>query len=335
MLDPKTEAFLMRGGWKYTYLRIVQIKDIDLKASMENPSRLERKLNDDKYLDYAIKMEAGIEFPAIVLLTIDPAEKRPFKYEIATGCHRVEAANTANKKTFDAYVVTEADNYRRETLCRMANTIEGTAPSMRDTLTQICEMHIRYKKPLAELARGWNVKVQALNNFWTEEQAIRRARKYGYDSNRHKVGRKALVALAGVHSEVVYEKAIKTALNYGSTNQEIEQLARDIKKTRDEASSIHVIDDYVQATTDSRMKQQAKHGRAQPTKAVRLRGYVKNVVNLIDEGMDQLHLASMPRLDMFLVLLEELSEKTKSLRAEVERIERINRATSEQPSLVH
>jgi len=337
MEDPRTVSFLNRGGYKYIYVKSIPLSQIDLKTSMENPSRLQKQLLDDKVQDYWGKMEDGVEFPAVILLVIDPAEKRAgnFKYDIATGCHRIQAAIYAGKKTFDAYVVTEADPYRAETLCRQANTIEGTAPSLRDTLAQICELHIKYKKPLAELARGWSVKTQTLNNFWTEEQAVRRARKYGYDSNRHKIGRKALVMLSGISNDVVYEKVIKTVLNYSSSNSEIETLARDIKKTRDETSALRVIDDYVSATTDSRMRAEAKHAHTTPTKAVRLRGNIRAIVNSVEEGLDKLHLASLPRLDMFLVLLEELADKTKALKAEVERINRVNRAAPEQPGVIH
>jgi hypothetical protein len=335
MIDQKTEQWLKRGGYKFDYHKVIRLTEIDYKTSVENPSRLAKQLNDDKVQEYGLKMEAGVEFPALLLILIDPGSGRKFKYDILTGCHRYAAADLAGKKTFDGYVVIEADDYRIEWAARMANTIEGTAPSLRDTLTQLCEMHTKYKKTLSELARQANVKIQTLNNFWHEEQAIRRAQKYGYDSKRHKIGRTALISLAGIHSEVVFEKAIKTILNYGSTNQEIEQLARDIKKTRDEATATRIIDDYVKATADFRMAQQAKHGRAQPTKAVQLRGYIRNTVNLIDGGLDKLHLGSMPRLDMFKVLIAEAQEKMKALAAEVDKIERINRATPEQPGVVH
>jgi len=336
MLDPKTEELLKSGAYKYHYEKVVQLKDIDLKTSMENPTRLVKQLNDDKVLEYALKMEAKRPFTALLLLTIDPAEKRPFKYEIATGCHRVEAANMAGVKVFDAYVVVEADAYRRELLCRLANTIEGTAPTMRDNLLQICEMHVTHGKPFAELVRSWiGVKLNTVQSFWNEEQAVKRAQKYGFDPRRHKISRKALQTLAGIHSEPVFEKAMKTILNFGTTSGEIEHLARDIKKHRDEATAKQVIDDYIIATSASRVKAQAKLGRAKPTKAIQLRGWIRAAVNMMDGGFDKLHLDSMPDSAMFLVLVEDMQEKLKSLKAELEKVERINRTGPEQPGVIH
>jgi hypothetical protein len=130
MKDPKTENFLTRGSWNWQYHAKIDFSKIDLKHSQENPARLARKLDEDRVVHYAIEMQNGVEFPAIVLL--HPSSNDSFPYEVATGMHRLEAACYADIRALDAYVVTEAEPYRREVLIRQLNTIEGHGVTIRE-----------------------------------------------------------------------------------------------------------------------------------------------------------------------------------------------------------
>src|SRR5215475_4784303 len=133
MIDPKTEQYLTQGAWKWKLHKQVPFTDIDLKASYDNPSRMLTRIDDERVQAYGLAMESGVEFPAIVLLVLDPA-KSSFKYLIATGVHRVSAADLCGLTAFDAYVVTEPDEYRHELLIRQLNTIEGNGISIRDRI---------------------------------------------------------------------------------------------------------------------------------------------------------------------------------------------------------
>lgn len=81
MKDQKTEQFLEQGGYHYEYHPHVDFSEIDLKASYENPARLLRRVDEDRAISYALAMEEGTEFPAIVLLTHDGIP--PAQYLIA------------------------------------------------------------------------------------------------------------------------------------------------------------------------------------------------------------------------------------------------------------
>jgi len=332
MKDPKTEDFLTRGGWKWVYHKSLPFNQIDLKASLENPSRLVKNLDDERVLNYAISMEDGVDFNAIVLLNIDPAEKRPFKWEIATGCHRASAMEMAKTKEIDAYLVTEADNYRREVLIRQINTIEGVAPSIPDTMRQICLLHQKYHKPLAQLAREWHVKLANLQSYWNEELAIQRARKFGYDVNKHKIARRALNHLLPIYSDVVFDKALQFVVNNSISTTEIDILAKELKKVRDEKSGLDIIARYEKQQMDRRAKTQAKHGRVSPTGAIKLQKNCRTIVHQLEEGgIDKLHLSAAANPTMLKILVGETIEQLKKVHLELDRIERMSHSHSDQP----
>src|SRR5262252_7348296 len=99
MKDPKVEQLLERGVFVWKYHKRVDFAEIDVKASEENPARLNRRLDDERAYQYGAKMEAGEEFPAIVLLPLlEPHE--PFKYIVATGMHRIKGAEVALRTSF-------------------------------------------------------------------------------------------------------------------------------------------------------------------------------------------------------------------------------------------
>src|SRR5436309_445987 len=123
MRDQRTEAFLERGGWKWKFHEKVELVKIDIQHSAENPARLARKIDDERVLQYAEEMESGVDFPAVVLLS--PSDREVLPFDVATGMHRLSAADTAGLLSLDAYIITEADHFRREILIRQLNSIEG------------------------------------------------------------------------------------------------------------------------------------------------------------------------------------------------------------------
>lgn len=324
MKDPKSEEWLNRGGYKYSYRQKVPLSEIDMVASLANPSRLHRNLDDDRVLNYGISMEAGVEFPAIVLLNLDPAVKSEFKWLIATGCHRTSAMEMAKITETDAYIVTEADNYRREWLCRMINTIEGVAPSVPDTMRQLCLLHQNWGKPLAQLARENNVKLGNLQSYWNEEQAIQRARRFGFDVNRMKLARRALIMLHGIHSDVLFEKSLHFVNSNTITTTEVEILAREIKKTRDEKAGLDIIAKHEKEIIDRQIKTKAKHGRISPTGANKLRHNCRAVVHQLEDGIEKLHLSAYSHPSDLKVLIGETMELLKKVHLELDRIERMS-----------
>jgi len=324
MKDPKTEQFLTHGAWKWEYQAHVLFSDIDRKASRENPSRLLSRVDEERVQSYGLAMEGGVEFPAIVVLALDPAVSA-FKYLIATGVHRVEAADLAGFKEFDAYVVTEPDQYRADTLIRRLNTIEGHGVSIRDRVLQILHLHETYPdQSLKALAKEWNIKYSTVQSAAKEQAAIARARRFGVEFTKSsKLSQKSLLSMNTVHSDPVFQKFLQFVSWHSVPPGEIEDIVKEIKQTRDDNAALAVVERHMEGATERKLQAQAKHGRISPAAATKFMADARRLMNDLDKGIENLHLAAYPRRDLARRLAEDLIDNLKRVVADINRIERI------------
>jgi hypothetical protein len=336
MRDLKTEQFLDHGGWKWQYVETVPFGDIDIEASEANPARITHRIDDERVQSYALAMEAGDEFPAIVLQALDPGvlSGTAFKYLIATGVHRVEAAKLAGATIFDAYVVTESDKYRQECLQRQLNTIEGHGISIKDRILQVLHLHRTYPDhSLAALSKEWNLPAKTVRQHWYEQQAFNRALRFGYDFRNNKIPQRTVVALNGIHSDVVFERAVHYVVMTGANVAETEELVKELKKIRDENAGLSIIDRYAKEATDRKLQAQAKHGRISSAPATKFMQDGRRLQNLLDKGIENLHFGAHPRRDLLRSLAEQLIGSMKRVIADLDRIERMkNISTSVNPA---
>jgi hypothetical protein len=322
MKDPKTEQFLSQGNWKWQYNERVPFSDIDIEASEVNPARIVRRVDDERVQTYGLAMEEGCEFPAIVLLTLDPAASS-FKYLIATGVHRVEAAKLADISKFDAYVVVEPDQYRQEVLIRQLNTIEGHGVSIRDRILQIVQLHETYPAhSLPTLAKEWHLPIKTVRSYWNEQQAVNRAKKFGYDLKNNKIPQRTIIALNSIHSDPVFEKATHYVAITGANVTETEELVKEIKKTRDENAALAIVERHAKMAADRKLQTQAKHARIESGAATRFMQSARTLQNLLDKGIENLHFTAHPRRDLARSLAEQLIQDLKRVVADLDRIER-------------
>jgi hypothetical protein len=336
MRDPKTEQFLTNGAWKWKYHERVPFSEIDLKASRENPSRLLGKLDEDRVCSYGLAMERGDKFPPLVLLGLDPATSA-FKYLIATGCHRQAAADLCGLDGFDAYVVHEADQYRQEVLIRQLNTIEGYGVTPRDQVLQILHLFETYPgHSLQTLAKEWNLKHSMVKNVAAEQAAIKRARSFGYEfpKNAKFPTKGIMVALNGIHSDATYQKTLDlVTMHSGVTSAEADEVIREVKKTRTDEAAFEVVERHIEALDSRKKKDKAKHGRIKATQAGKFFQDARRLNNLLDKGIEKLHLSAHPDRPSAAILAQELIDNLKRVIADIERIERIERpvATKARP----
>jgi len=330
MKDIKTENFLTAGQYKWRYYPKIDFSEIDIKTSKDNPARLLRRVDEDRAISYGLAMEDGTEFPAIVLLTIDGAPP-PLKYIIATGVHRYEAATLAHLTSFDAYVVVEADNYRRESLIRQLNTIEGHGVSIDDRVAQILQLHETYPEhSLKQLASEWNLPENRVKNAHAAQQAIQRGLRFGHDfvNGKVKLTQTALLALGGIHSDVVFAKAAHFATVSGASTGDIVTTCRDIKNTRDETSGLAVVTNANDAIVKRNMQSRAKHGRPATQPATAFFGNCRKLTNQADHGIDRLYLSAYSDKLVARVLCEETIKVLKRVIDELDRIERTEKSAA-------
>jgi hypothetical protein len=340
MRDPKTEQFLDAGGYRWAYVEKVDFSEIDMKASQENPARLYRTVDEDRALGYALAMEDGADFPAIVLLTLDTSAS-VLAYLIATGVHRVSAAQIINRTSFDAYVVTEADAYRRMSLIRRLNIIEGYGVSGKDRIAQALQMQHEYPDlTLATLAKDWNLKLDTLKQARATQSAIDRGRRFGYalDDGKLKLTQKSILALNQIHSDKVFDRAAHFAIVNAAPTSDIVELCKEVKKTRDETTALATVDRASLAAAEKRLQARARHGKVPPAPASMFFGDCRRINNQADKGIERLHLAAYPDRSAARSLCEQTIALMKRVLAALDHIERIELSAAPTPlptELVH
>lgn len=327
MKDPKTEQYLDRGQWAWKYLKRVDFIEIDLKKSEENPARINRRLDELRAQQYGCDMLDGVEFPAILLLNhSDP--KSAYKWEVASGMHRLSGAREAGGDWFDAYVVTEADVYRREVLIRQSNAIEGRGMTVAEQTEHVLFLKRQYPdKSLVDLAKSWSLKLNALTNAYNEDKARDRALRYKIDLARLRVPQKSAVALGSIHSEPVFKAAVEFVSDIaGTTSGEIKDMATEIKKARDEKSALEIVKRFRELAEQRLKRAAAKTARTQPTIVNRLISDCKRTNRYFDRSLASLHVAALDRRARSdaTEIAKDLIENLKRFLVEVDRVEKMS-----------
>lgn len=324
MRDLKTEAFLDRGKWTYTYEGNITFDQIDVKFSEDNPARLHRKIDEDRVLQYAEEMQDGEEFPAIVLLT--PSERGIFQYDVATGMHRLKAADCAqreNPKHIDAYIVNEPGRYRRDVLIRMLNVIEGVGVSQPEQIMHILYLHETYKEALPKLSKEWHQPIETVRTHFRAEQARHRARKVGYDLSRMKISMATLGKLNSIHSDVVFQDAIHFVVNHAPSAAKIEDLCHGIKDCHDEQKARDLVHGFIAADHERRERERAKIGRTRQVQAQLMISNATRFNRQLDKGIEHLHLDALAAMDTrkCRANMEDLITNAKRILVELDRLD--------------
>jgi hypothetical protein len=324
MRDSKTENYLNRGNWSFTYLPRVEFREIDLRASDENPARLNRRLDDDRAWQYGYDMANGCEFPALVLLNL-AAPYGSYKYIVATGMHRIRGAETIDRSWFDAYVVIEPDEYRRQVLSRQINAIEGRGMTVQEVIAQVLVLKDQYPgKSIKDLAKEWSLREPMLANAYSERRAHIRARNFNFDFTR--LPQKSTLALGSIHSDVVFQKAAELATTLSCVQSgEIKDMAQEIRQARDEKTQLAVVERFREAAEGRMARAKAKHGRITPGAINRIISDCKRLNNQIEKPYDQMHVAALEDRPRAMLMIEGLMENLKRLLAEIERVNRMTR----------
>jgi len=328
------EHFLDKIGAKYTYVKSIPIKEIDIKTSIENPARMYRKLNKQRAEQYAYEMIGGDEFPAIVLLNHE-APHDGMKWIIATGVHRTDARIQAGITETDAYLVTEPDAYRREVIIRMLNITVGEGMNMEEIFAHLLWLNEHHGTALAVLAKEWNVKLGTLTNAAAEQRARFLARRTGYNFEQAKVGSTSIIYLGGIHSDPVFDKAVEFVCTYpGIRVDEVKDMTGEIRKSREESAQLAIVEKFKEAADKRLAKGRSIKASNRPSKITKIARWLKTLSNQLDCPMKDLHVASYDDMQTLLYIIENASEAIKRLRGEAERVQRMSQPPSQaQPDL--
>lgn len=333
MRDPKTEAFLQRGRWVWAYEQAVPLSSIDTDHARDNPARLNRRFDEERVLQYAEEMDDGVEFPAVVLLTPSDHGVKPF--DIATGLHRLSAAELCRKGTrhADAYVITEPDRYRRELLTRSLNTIEGRGADQSEQIMHIIYLHEHHKQPIATLCKEWHIKEGSVRHYYRAEQCKRRAKSLGVQlsDTRLRLSQSLLGQMNALHSDKVFKEFAEFINRHATSVGVVENLCRQLKDVRDEAKALALIQTRADSEQQARQNASQKFGRIRPGPA---HAMIANATRFTRQvrttGINQLGLAALSKEDTVktLDLMEDIRAVIEGITGEIKRIEAINAAAA-------
>lgn len=325
MREPKTEGYLARGNWTWV-LETVPIAKVDLDHAKDNPTRMFRRFDPERVLQYAEQMADGVEFPAVVLMMPSDLGVKP--YDVATGLHRLSAAETAKIKTFEAYVVVEPDPYRRELLARSLNSIEGRGSDQREQIMHIIALHEKHRHPIATLCNEWHVKESSVRHHYRAELSKRRARRVGgsLDNTRLRLSQTLIGQLHAIHSDAVFGDVVNFATHHASSPAAVEQIWQDVRHVRDEAKALAIVQEHIASEKQNRLNARAKFGRTRPGPA---HAMIANATRFVRHaqatGINQLALASLSGQDKLktMMLMEEMRALIQEISGEIGRIDKI------------
>jgi hypothetical protein len=324
MRSPIDEQFLKKLGCKFQYREKFPMAAIDIKASVENPGRIYRKLNKDVAETYGIAMLDGSDFPAIVLLNHEHPHDG-LDWIIATGLHRTDGAKQAGIEVFDAYLVTEPDPYKREIIIRLLNTTVGYGMDVSEIFAHLLWLNEHHGTALTVLAKEWHVKPSALINAAAEQKARLRARKTGWDFDRCKVPAGTIIMLGGIQLDKVFEAAVDFTCTYpGVRGDEVKEMCADIRKTRDEAAQLAIVKKHAADAEKRLAMTKAVKGKQKPGLIIKVRASMKTLINHLDRPINDLRIANYGDLPELLLIIESLNTHMRMFRAEVERLERMS-----------
>jgi hypothetical protein len=323
MKELKTDNFLKRGLYKYEYRQFVPFTEIDIKASKENPARLTRAIDDDKVTKYGVEMLDGVEFGAIVLLNLPPGGQ--YKWIIAGGVHRSCAAIEALKKGFDAYCITEPDEYRRDVLYKQLNTLEGTGVSIAEQIRLVIDIHIKHGIAIKQLAKEWSLKPNALFSALSDHRACQRGMMHNWDFKKLRIPARMYTALNRIHSDVTYNNAVSCAMSHRLiTSQTVEDMVTEVIKSKSESDAAKIISRYQKDAIDSEARSSARHGKLPQQPANKMLSDAKRFIKHLDKGIDALFLASLTDRRRAMDILEQLIDSAKDVKAALFHIDQID-----------
>ena len=241
MKDSRYEAFLKRQGVDWTYAAEVPLADIDIDAHAKDNIRLGQPLDQETVLRYALAIEEGAEFPALLLY------RRGARYAIANGMHRVEAYQLAKQPRCDAYILNldaKVDAVVLERIQRTVNIVEGKAPSQEEAIEQALWLvsHLGYSD--ADAARMLHLKPRIISGQRKARLAVDRLLKGAPDLTRRVVeefGVSRLEILDSIKRDPHAIEAARIAHAARLTVEEVRELSRQVRDAASDDDCVAVL----------------------------------------------------------------------------------------------
>ena len=170
------DTLLENHNMNFVFEPSFPLSDIDMDRSLDNNARLDDKVDADWVSQYAIDLEHGDRFPALILVRSGASKPAV----VVDGNHRVVAALEAELKTFGAYVVHgQPGSSAINELTMAANAIHGRPSTTEDRLQHALHLIKTKGYGVERAARKMHVSVGKLRPRYDLWRADVRAEEVG------------------------------------------------------------------------------------------------------------------------------------------------------------
>jgi hypothetical protein len=292
--DAAVEKWLTDNGYSWRFVKDHPLAEIDIQEATNNPSRLQRGLDNNLAYQYAEDMDGGADFPAIVLQEI---VKQPLK-KVWGGVHRIHGATTALRTCLDAIVVREADPYRIDLATRVLNSLGvGRGENENGKLHQIAELQRLHGSAakIPALAKHFRVHRDTVTKYLKVTTADRRADRLGIGTFFPKMSQELRVELDKLQSDNVLIAAthlIQTHQNELRGGAGI-SLAKELRELGYETTAVAMIADRDKELTALADERKAKKDRTPTGMATAYLGRVHGLVRFYPGTAEKLYFAGL------------------------------------------
>lgn len=171
-------------------ISLVPYHVIDRPGGLHNRAREHSSLDDDLWMDYALKMDAGHPFKAITLYQVNDGV---FQYGVAHGNHRLRAFAffhnddtkilRSPKALVGAYIIESAYNDDIEEYERLANSREGKRQSQEYALNNAIWLVQNRNMSLKRAEQRTGISADHISGCIKADETRARAERLGIDTN--------------------------------------------------------------------------------------------------------------------------------------------------------
>lgn len=293
MRDQRTENYLTKGGYTFTFVPGYSLSRINLKQALDNPARLSHSLDTQRVDTIATGLLSGDDLPAIVVFgNADGTHD-----ELVTGAHRTAAAAKAGIKTLDAYVIIESDPFRRALLPRSINMLEGRGQTNEESLALVADVLRTFPDVTqTDIAAAFNLKPIQVSEYVRLLDYETRAEALGCGDIWARLTQTIRKELGRVSNDPVFRRTIEVLYATKINGTRAEDLVAGIRRIRSEAAALALLDKTMAAHQQSEKQAATQHfgKRAKPSVTKRWFAALNAVRRVLDPWhVDNLHLPTL------------------------------------------
>jgi len=259
--DAKIEKALNDLYIKHSFEPNYALSNIDYSGTMADQVRPGEILNPDVVDRYAIRYKDGSVAEAMIVLDQGKGKKSLLK----DGIQRFNACKQAGVKHHPVFIAEpDTDMKALKLACHRINRGHGWTYTKEENIILAVEMVLADGFSATEAAKECQVQASVVTARVREQEFLNRTAKFGLNVRAKSIGRESQRRLQGIHSDVVFEPAVKMVLTRKPSDIEIGELVTSINDRRSEAEQLAFLKEK-EETERPTLQRTASVGRRKPS----------------------------------------------------------------------